>query len=539
MKYIKWLWHKAGNTKGAVASDVFLACFAIALNLFFIWLSKGLVDIATSVRADSHIMLFAAMLVVTMLMRVMVNALRSKVENNAVYRMQFIIRRELFTGLVHEQWNGKDRFHSGDAVSRLFTDVDVVARVICQDVPALISTLFQLGAAFIFLCTMDAKLAVILLLITPAFAAFGKIFFRRMRRLTKEIRESESCVQSHIQETLQHKAIVQSLEQEEHMEDRLIGLQDSEYSKVLKRTKFNVFSRSVVSIAFGAGYSAALLWGVFGIWHEAITFGVMTAFLQLVGQIQGPSMQLTRQIPSLIYAAASMDRLMEIEDSAKEETGEQILLTAPTGIKIEHLTFGYPNSDKLIFNDFNYDFKPGTRTAIVGETGVGKSTLTKLMLSLLKPMSGSIDIYSEGRSERASALTRINLVYVPQGNTLFSGSIRENLLMGNPKADDRQLWQALDVAVAGFVQDIPGGLDAEIGEIGAGLSEGQAQRIAIARGLLRPGSIMLLDEFSSSLDIETEHVLLGNLTSSNVDKTIIFITHREAVLDYCDTILRL
>lgn len=210
MKYIKWLWHRAGDAKGSVSWNILLACISIGLNLFFIWLSKSLVDIATGARTGSTLKLFAAILVATMLVRVFVNAARARLESNSVYKMQFIIRKDLFEGLIREQWSGKERFHSGDAVSRLFTDVDVVSKVICQDLPALIITIIQLAAAFVFLCTMDAKLAIILLLITPAFAAFGKIFFRRMRKLTKDIRESESNVQSHIQETLQHKTVVQS-----------------------------------------------------------------------------------------------------------------------------------------------------------------------------------------------------------------------------------------------------------------------------------------------------------------------------------------
>ena len=206
---------------------------------------------------------------------------------------------------------------------------------------------------------------------------------------------------------------------------------------------------------------------------------------------------------------------------------------------MDHISFRYPDGKGWIFNDFSHDFKPGSRTAIVGETGIGKSTLIRLILSLLKPNGGEIRIYNESESRVTSALTRNNLVYVPQGNTLFSGTVRENLLMGDPEADDRQMWAVLDVAEAGFVRSLPGGLDARIGEIGAGLSEGQAQRIAIARGLLRPGSILLLDEFSSSLDQETERRLLKNLSENYGNKTIIFITHRDAVLDYCDAVLRL
>ena len=192
-----------------------------------------------------------------------------------------------------------------------------------------------------------------------------------------------------------------------------------------------------------------------------------------------------------------------------------------------------------MFDGFSYDFAPGSKTAVVGETGVGKSTLIRLMLSLLRPQSGNLALYGGGSEVPVSPMTRANFSFVPQGNSLLGGTIRDNLLLGNPKATDKQMWDALDTAAAGFVRELPDGLMTRCGERGTGLSEGQAQRIAIARALLRPGTIMLLDEFSSSLDPETERRLINNLTSACEGKTMIFITHRELVTEYCDNVLRL
>ena len=487
MKYIKWLWHRAGDAKGSVSWNILLACISIGLNLFFIWLSKSLVDIATGARTGSTIKLFAAILVATMLVRVFVNAARARLESNSVYKMQFIIRKDLFEGLIREQWSGKERFHSGDAVSRLFTDVDVVSKVICQDLPALIITIIQLAAAFVFLCTMDAKLAIILLLITPAFAAFGKIFFRRMRKLTKDIRESESNVQSHIQETLQHKTVVQSMGQELSMEEKLGGLQDTEYDQVLKRTKFNVFSRTAVSIAFGLGYSAAMLWGVFGIWQGAITFGVMTAFLQLVGQIQGPSMQLTRQIPSLIYAAASMDRLMEIENSEKEESGEQIMLKAPAGISVDHISFRYPDGKGWIFNDFSYDFKPGSRTAIVGETGIGKSTLLKSLLGIVPALSGKVEL----------------------GDYLYKGYFEQEMA-GTDNTCLEEIWQEFPGYTQYEVRSALAKCGLTTKHIESKvkvLSGGEQAKVRLCKLINRESNLLILDEPTNHLDVEAKDEL--------------------------------
>ena len=214
-------------------------------------------------------------------------------------------------------------------------------------------------------------------------------------------------------------------------------------------------------------------------------------------------------------------------------------------MKLEDVTFAYPDSESPVLSHFSHDFAPGSRTAIVGPTGVGKTTLIRLLLALLKPQSGDIYIYASAAEDdllelkdSVSAATRCNLVYVPQGNSLFSGSIRDNLLMGNPEATEQQLMDVLHIAAADFVRDLPNGLDSQCFEAGAGLSEGQAQRIAIARALLRPGSILLLDEFSSALDANTETLLMERLTSSLPHHTMIFITHRDKIIEYCTDVLR-
>jgi ABC-type multidrug transport system fused ATPase/permease subunit len=233
-----------------------------------------------------------------------------------------------------------------------------------------------------------------------------------------------------------------------------------------------------------------------------------------------------------------VDRIIEIEEIPRDKADEARHLTGVPGIKIENVTYAYPESDTEIFTDFSHNFLPGSRTAIVGPTGIGKSTLIRLLLALLTPKKGSITIY-DNEEVPVSASTRCNLVYVPQGNSLFSGTIRENLQMGDPQATDEKMWWALETSAADFVKELPSGLDSPCFEAGVGLSEGQAQRVAIARALLRPGKVPLLDEFSSALDTQTEDLLMERLTKALPDRTMIFITHRERIIEFCDSVLRL
>lgn len=548
MKYLKWLTGTIRPYRMPVAVMMFchllIACCAVG----FVYVSKKLVDVAVAIfegrPSGSGILPWAVAMVSIVIVRILLNALRTYLQTKTDIRLKNSLRHRLFDILLHLENEGGSRHHSGDILNRMQEDVRVVSNAVAVSLPNLIGTALQFAAALAFLVILDLRLALVIVVVVPAGILAGKFISSRIRKLTLDIRESDSKVQSHVQESIQHITLLQSLEYVGTSSTELQGLQDNLYGNELKRTRFSIVSRIFISLAFSAGHAIAFIWGVAGISTGTVTYGMMTAFLQLVGQIQRPLVEMSSQIPSLIHATASIDRLIELESLPREDYGEQILLEGTAGIRISDVCFAYPDSEKEVLHDFSHDFRPGSRTAIVGPTGVGKSTLIRLLLTLLKPQSGSMEIYTEGGSTGGGSFSltpsmRCNMVYVPQGNTLFSGTIRDNLLMGNPDADDRQMESVLRTAAADFVFDLPSGLDTQCFEAGGGLSEGQAQRIAIARALLRPGSILLLDEFSSALDAETEVMLMERLTARLPEHTMIFITHRERIIDYCDSVLRM
>ena len=542
MKYLRWISKLAAPVAPMLTGAVLCQLVLVGIALCYVYISKSLVDVASGVGEGGarELVLLGCAMVLTILLRIAFQSCISYVESKAEIKIANSLRQREFDKLMHLKSDYRKHWHSGDLVNRMQSDVSAVASSIGRVIPNLTGAVLKFSAAFAYMLVLEARLAWLLVLVIPVGVFGGRFVLRRTRALTLAVREGDGKVQSHVQESVQHLPVIQGLEYGAHSSSELEMIQDDFYSKIMRRTRFSIVARILTALAFSLGYAIAFLWGVRGIWLGSVSFGLMTAFLQLVGQIQRPLLEMSEQLPSLFHCSASIDRLMEIEAMPGEEEGEALMMDGIAGVRLENLSFHYPDGEEMIFDNFSHDFKPGSRTAVIGETGIGKSTLIKLLMSLLQADSGKITLYDlKGDCAEASSRTRCNMVYVPQGNTLFSGSIRENLLMGKPDADESQMREALHRAAADFVDRMPEGLDSQCFEAGGGLSEGQAQRIAIARALLRPGSILLLDEFSSALDPETEELLLERLNDGSSDKTMIFITHRERVADYCDSILRL
>lgn len=524
-KRLHRLWLLSSHHRLGIGGVVILGVLNVGLGLYFIWVCKGVIDIATSGQGNfwPMVMLMAG----TSLLRLAVMGIRQLLTNHLDIRLTNSIRQRLFSQAMNAPWRGREDMAVGDVMSRLGEDVRVVVVFLTSDMPQLVLSICQLLAASWFLFVLQPALLWAVLAITPVALLMSKIFYKTTRKLTQKIREEEADINSHLQESLLNRAMLISLQRVSLMIERLTGKQGQLYGTYKRRIAFTVQARLFIHFTFMVGYVAAFVWGAHGIMLGTVTYGMMTAFLQLVAQVQGPMLTLGELVPKIVQATTAADRLRALSTNAEDIAVDSVLSnteknapSSPQDITLQNISFRYPDGERNILQELNLVFPAGSATAIVGPTGSGKSTLVRLLLGLLKPTKGSINTGNQ------------RIAYVPQGNSLLRGTIRDNLLLGKLDATEEEMREALRRASALFVYDLPQGLDTPCGEKGSGLSEGQAQRIAIARALLQPGTVMILDEASSALDPQTERQILEEIQHTQTGKTLIWVTHHEVVKEY-------
>lgn len=549
----RWLWEALRGNRLQAVLNASIGMLGVVLGLASVWAMQRAIDTASGVR-DGSIYWAVAVMAILILGEFALSISRVWIKNILGIKAQNRMQQRILARVLRSEWRGREAMHSGDIINRLEDDVKTVVTFLTETLPSTLSTVAMFIGAFVYLLQMDTWLAITTVGILPLFILVSRIYVAYMRTYSRKVRDSDSLVQSLLTEVMQHRMLLKTMEADGQMLNRLDTTQTTLRNWVRKRTVFSVGSNFFLNVGFSIGYLVAFLWGAIRLHAGTLTYGGMTAFLQLVYRIQGPARDLSRLLPSFVSVFTAAERLMELAEIPEEEQGEARPLPAPCGIRFDHVTFNYgAPGQRPTLVDVNYDFPPGSCTAILGETGSGKTTLIRLLLALVRPQKGRVVVYSGangadeangthrangthgpyGMTEVLSPLHRCNFVYVPQGNTLLSGSLRENLLLGNPQATDGEMREALRMACADFVEQLPEGLDTHFSEQGGGLSEGQAQRISIARALLRPGSVMLLDEATSALDAETERRVLENILHDK-QRTVIFVTHRTAVVDYCD-----
>ena len=530
---VRWLWHHHKGFRVQAMVNMVIGLLLVGLGLLGVELVRRLTDIATGTReGDLAItaILLGSVILSEMLLRIILTWVRAVIGVKAQNRFQ----QYFFARILRGEWRGVEHMHSGDLLNRLFADVGDIMSLLTEVLPSLVIIMVQFIASFVYLYAMDSMLAVILIAAAPVFIFLSRLYFNKMRRIVRKIKDSNSALQSLIQESIQHKMVVKVMERGDSMVDRLEKRQKLLRWQVKQRARFSIMSKVMVNVGFAGGYLAALVWGLFQLQGGGITMGILMAFTQLIGRIQRPLLDMARLLPTLVSSLTSCERLMELERFPLEPRLQPVKVEGSVGVRLENVTYRYKKNGKPILKNFSHDFRPGSFTAILGETGAGKTTIIRMLLALIRPQEGQVSLYSDSTVEPVPVTnaTRCNFSYVPQGNTLFSGTIRENLLMGNPNATSKEMHEALRLARAEFVETLPEGIDTMCGESGGGLSEGQAQRVCIARALLRPCQILLLDEATSALDMQTEREVLQTLKTYRPELTIIFITHRLAVCDY-------
>ncbi|MCQ2243174.1 MAG: ABC transporter ATP-binding protein/permease [Bacteroidaceae bacterium] len=536
---IKWLWNAWKGNRLQAFINASLGLIDVAIQMAQVWAVKHAIDVASHEIDGSvvwAVMIMAGLICCSYAVSVSSVWVRNLLGVKAQNRMQ----QKMLSRILRSEWEGKGQMHSGDVINRLETDVQQVVGFLTETLPSTLSVMTLFCCAFAYLASMDWKLACIIVVMLPLFILASKIYMRKMRKLNREVRDTDSEVQSILQETVQNRMLIKTQEKEDAMVDKLERTQSKLRRNVKQRTKFSVISRLTLNFGFSLTYIVAFLWSALRMSAGTLSFGGMTAFLQLVAKVQQPARNLTKLVPQFVMVFTAAERLMQLEKNPLEEQGEARKLNGKLGIKAENISFAYKDDEqqRMVIEDLSFDFKPATCNVILGETGSGKTTLLRLILALVHPTEGSVRIYNDETEEELSPLHRTNIVFVPQGNTLMSGSIRDNLMLGRMDATTEEMEKALNTACADFVFELPEGIDSEISEDGVGLSEGQAQRIAIARALLKEGAIMVFDEATSALDGDTEEQLLKNVLSEE-QRTVIFVTHRKAVCKYSENILNL
>ncbi|MEN6325886.1 MAG: ABC transporter ATP-binding protein [Syntrophomonas sp.] len=501
--------------------------------------SKNMVDNAISgnIKMAS---IYAALFAGTIIVNLGLNVVNSLLSVRILESLSNSIRQRIYKQLTAVEWLPLSAYHSGDLLTRLTSDVGNVGNIMVNSIPAIVSLGLQLTAAFLTLLFYEPNLAILAFLLGPAAVSCSRIWGRKLKQLHIKVQESESRYRSYIQEALQNLLIIKCFQLETVSPNILQDLHEQRMSWVLKRNRTTLGANTTLGFSFSAGYFLAFVWGAYKLSQKAISFGTLTAFLQLVAQVQGPFIGLSRTFPQLIAAMASVERLMELEALQKEKKLTRVPARQDVGMCFHATSFSYHDKQHLL-DKISVEIHPGEIVALIGSSGEGKTTMVRLLLAMLNPDEGQVFFTDKsGHAYQVSAATRDWISFVPQGNTLFSGTIADNLRSGKPDATEEEMIQATRAACAwNFIKKLPRGLDTVIGEGGLGISEGQAQRVAIARAFLRGAPILIMDEATSALDTETENRVLNAVKNSGYCCTCLIITHRPSVLKICSRILKI
>lgn len=536
LRYARWIIQYTRPYIGKIILMMLITLAQTIMTLVMVQVTKTIIDNATGGNSFVNLIIIYIVMIVGMQILEIFMSLFSTILNE---RFSFGIRKQIYEKIIKSHWMDVRKYHTGDLMTRLTSDAGNIADGIIGTIPNIIQLCIELILIFFMLFYYSHLLAIFALLVAPVAAVSTWWFGKKLRKLQVKLQESEAAYRSFMQESLANLLIVKAFANEDYSMEKLTKLRENRFYWLYKRTKMGVVTSTAMSFSFQIGYIVAFAYGALQISRKVITYGTMSVFISLVNRVQAPIMGLAQQIPKVVSILASAGRIMELQNIPLEEKEAKNIKAERIGIEVMDMTFGY--TDEPVLKDASLKINPGEFVAIVGESGIGKTTLVRIMMSFMSNIEGKVSYFNEsGEVENSNAGTREFIAYVPQGNTLFSGTIRENIRMGNLNATEDDIIEALKLASGyDFVMELPQGLDTVIGERGHGLSEGQAQRIAIARAFVRKSPFLILDEATSALDETTELAVLQGLQKLTPRPTCLIITHRKSILQYCDRELKI
>lgn len=535
---VKWLLRLGKGFRKFVLGFLVINFVSMAVTLLSSVAGKYVVDAATGFGMGSF-WYYIVMMIVTTLATIMLSFFAALFSSYVGERFAFNIRAKMFDKVQRSKWLDISRFHSADMLSRLTGDINSVSGAIISVVPSVVVAGVEFLIVLCILLYYDPTMAFIGLVVGPLGVIAGSVFRRRFVKYQKRLRESESEYYSFFQETFSNLTVTKAFQLEDENNLRFSDIRKRRLKLIMKSSRLSAFMHIVIKLIYNMGYVAAFSWCAYRLANpeDNYTYGTMTLFLSLVAVLQNTIKSMGGIVPMMFSAVVSARRIREITELPQECREGRTDIPQKVGVCFKDVCFTYEKEE--ILHNISINIAPGRRVGVVGSSGAGKTTFIRLLLALIEPDSGIAKYIADGESEMITPTSRRLVSYVPQGNTLISGTVRSNLLIAKKDATDEQLWSALEMAEAAeFVKKSPEGLETSLSEKAGGLSEGQAQRLAIARALLRDRPVLILDEATSALDEVTEKKIFRRLAESN-DKTCFIITHRRSMLEYCDVILEI
>lgn len=534
---LKWIYARTKRFLPAVAVTSLISAFTAVSYVLLALITKRVLDIATKDAAGSLAAAGTALFAV-IAVQVILSACQSLLNAYVNGRLTLSLRSYLFTLICRKRYSQISRYHSGDILNRLTSDVDVVVSSSVSIIPSVVSTVAKITAGIGAMIFMNPIIAAVILVLGITVPAIGRAINKKYKYMHKECQRTEGKTRSFMQECFENIVVIKSFASEKPFVKRLTVFMEDNFRLKIKKTGISVLASICLYTFFTAGYYAVLLWGAGGLAAGTLTYGTLMAFLQLISQLRAPLQNVSGILPQYYSALASAERLIELEKTEDEkpplekESADRLKDNFES-LEINGLCFGYGR--EAVIENCSFKIEKNKITAVTGESGSGKSTLFKLILGLYSPTAGSITV--NGKIP-VDASVRGLFAYVPQGNMVLSGTVRDNITLCNPDVDEERLINAAKAAeIYDYISSLPDGFDTVLSERGAGLSEGQIQRISIARALLTEAPVLLLDEATSALDETTETRVLENIKAMSA-KTVVFITHRNTSLKVCDRIIR-